>query len=702
MRGIEKAKQFASGGYYPYDTNTGDADQAIDALAYRFWNTNELTFSFPATRSDYESNYYDTNAANSVGELNNTQKNAARDALDQYAAISNLTFTELTGSQTGDSDLRLAESSAPSTAYAYYPSSNPVGGDVFFNQTSYDTPVIGNYAYATMLHELGHAMGLKHGHEANGPGAVPLELDSMEFTVMTYRSWVGKPLNYGYANETWGFAQSLMMLDIAAIQRMYGADFNTNSDDTVYTFSTLSGEIFVNGVGAGTPGGNRVFLTIWDGDGEDTYDFSNYSTDLLIDLMPGSYVDLDSGGNFQRAMLDFGYNGNPVTYARGHVFNALQYDGDDRSLIENAKGGSGDDIFWGNDGKNFLQGGSGDDVFYDSAGSDTYIGDGGTDTLIVSGNYEGYLFTLGGGGFIEMVAGETDLINNSIEWITFSDQTRAFEDLVATTLPTPPPDHFYFSLISTDSTNALNLSGGYARDEDIIAFDGESFRWIFDGSDVGVTGDIDAIAVLSNDQILFSLSGSARLTGVGNVDDSDIIVFTASQWGSQTAGTFSMYFDGSDVGLTTSGEDIDALDISSDGSLLISTRGSFSVSGASGNDEDILKFIPVSAGSNTQGLFSMYFDGSDVGLSGSSSEDVDGLAVTDQGALLLSSVGNASVSGANAADEDAFLFAPSSLGSNTQGEFDPKLYFDGSMYGLGGNDVYAFDFVSGNDPDFVI
>ena len=52
---------------------------------------------------------------------------------------------------------------------------------------------------------------------------------------------IGKPLNGGYSNETWGHAQSLMMYDIAAIQQMYGANFNTNSGNTTYSFSTNTG-----------------------------------------------------------------------------------------------------------------------------------------------------------------------------------------------------------------------------------------------------------------------------------------------------------------------------------------------------------------------------------------------------------------------------------------------------------------------------
>ena len=85
------------------------------------------------------------------------------------------------------------------------------------------------------------------------------------------------------------------------------------------------------------------FRTVWDGDGIDTYDFSNYTSDLNVDLEPGSWSDLDVGGNAQRANLSL-FDNNVNEYARGHVFNALQFNGDTRSLIENATGGGQETI----------------------------------------------------------------------------------------------------------------------------------------------------------------------------------------------------------------------------------------------------------------------------------------------------------------------------------------------------------------------
>ena len=93
---------------------------------------------------------------------------------------------------------------------------------------------------------------------------------------MTYRGYIGATVDEesGYSNETWGFPQTLMMYDIAALQRMYGANFTFNSGNTTYSWNPTTGAFSINGAVQWTPGGNRVFMTIWDGGGKDTYDLS--------------------------------------------------------------------------------------------------------------------------------------------------------------------------------------------------------------------------------------------------------------------------------------------------------------------------------------------------------------------------------------------------------------------------------------------
>src|SRR5690606_38914874 len=151
-------------------------------------------------------------------------------------------------------------------------------------------------------------------------------VDSMEYSIMTYRAYIGAPVSGGYGNEEYGYAQTYMMLDIAALQRMYGADFSTNSGKTVYKWKPGSGDTYVNGkVGIDAASGadaNRIFATIWDGGGTDTYDLTAYSSGVRIDLRPGKH------SVFSDAQLAFLGGGPNDGFARGNIFNALLYKGD--------------------------------------------------------------------------------------------------------------------------------------------------------------------------------------------------------------------------------------------------------------------------------------------------------------------------------------------------------------------------------------
>jgi serralysin len=514
---------------YPYDKRPKDSDQHVDGLiSGRAWNTTSLTYSFPDSVEDYEADYYDSAAIQTLSQFNLQQIASAEYTFTQYALVSGLTFSENTsdGTEIGsvyDADLRLANSENPSTAYAYYPSSNPVGGDAFFGSGGYDNPVMGNYEWATILHEIGHALGLKHPHERDGGGQVPLEWDSIEFSVMSYRSFVGKSLNYGYANEEYGFSQSLMMLDIAAIQRMYGANFNTGAGDTTYTFSTTTGEMFIDGVGVGEPGDNRVFRTIWDGDGDDTYDFSTYTTNLAIDLTPGGYSDLDVGGTFQRAKLEdadaypqsvVDQYGLTNQWARGHVFNALLFDGDTRSLIENAVGGSGDDSFVGNTADNAFWGGDGDDTFFDSMGSDAYFGDGGVaDMLTFQNDFSLYAYTYNIAlDMLEIVGDALDYVHSSVETLIFDGVSYLFAELSGqsggedTTRPT---------VVSVTLDDTLLAIGETA----LVTFQFSEAVTLFDASDVdlsnadGVLGKLSSADGGVNWTATFTPANGVELTG---------------------------------------------------------------------------------------------------------------------------------------------------------------------------------------------
>jgi hypothetical protein len=115
-----------------------------------------------------------------------------------------------------------------------------------------------------------------------------------------------------------------------------------------------------------------------------------------------------------------------------------------------------------------------------------------------------------------------------------------------------------------------------------------------------------------------------NLSGFGAVDDSDILRFVPTSTGSTTAGTWSWYFDGSDVGLTTNDEDVNGVWVDAAGKIYLTTLGSFSVTGVSGDGSDIFVCTPGSLGSTTTCTWAMYWDGSVNGFSG---EDTDSLSV---------------------------------------------------------------------------
>ncbi|WP_114945515.1 M10 family metallopeptidase [Microvirga calopogonii] len=352
---------------------TGNA--YVDGLLGNFkWAVNSLTYSFPSRGSYYGNSYGGAENVTNFGSLDADQQAAARSALKSYASVANLTFTQLGETATRHADLRFAMSDATSTAWAYFPSTDAEGGDVWLNRSNgyFADTAKGTYGFMVFMHELGHALGLEHPHD--GSNIMPQNRDSLEYTVMSYRSYVGGSTSAGYTNEAGGYAQSLMMYDIAAIQHIYGANYTTNSGNTTYTWNATTGEMAINGIGQGEPEDNRIFLTIWDGGGNDTYNLSNYTTNLKVDLRPGEWTKTSTA---QLAKLH--WDGSKI--AVGNIANALLYHGDTRSLIENAVGGSGNDSLTGNEGKNHLVGGAGADKLYGLDGADILEGNAGADTL---------------------------------------------------------------------------------------------------------------------------------------------------------------------------------------------------------------------------------------------------------------------------------------------------------------------------------
>lgn len=130
----------------------------IDALQLE-WSTDQVTwtYGFSAVRQEV-----------SIAEpyyvpFSEDRKFYFRLAISEYAAVCNLTFTEVP--TTDNPNILVAYNT--NGAYAGVQKGNEKGSVLLFN-TGDIIPKLGTFGYHNYLHEINHALGLRHGQEISG------------------------------------------------------------------------------------------------------------------------------------------------------------------------------------------------------------------------------------------------------------------------------------------------------------------------------------------------------------------------------------------------------------------------------------------------------------------------------------------------------------------------------------------------------
>jgi len=420
----------------------------IAATSFETWNRDDpATYGSTSTTAKFGADTAGTTGGtidyyfDPASSWTSTEKNVFKACLALWSSVCNITFVQTSSAASAQITFtRGSDGSAycQTSLTTGDPHAGDVGGSALWtiasDTISIDTSVhgfgpldgsfstAGGYVWTTVLHELGHALGLGHTGPYNEGGAG--DPDTVQFSPYDMRLWslmsyispgesAAYSAQYPVTGTDWGTTNdggfiydnsptTIMMLDIMAVQRLYGAPTSTPFD---------GGQTF--GFNCNIAGQTEKFydftidtnpvVTIWDSGTGNTLDLSGYSTDSTIDLVPGTFSSCNGQVNNIGIMTDtridyaIGGNGDDTIAGNVHANHLLGGAGDDT-----LSGDAGSDKMYGGTGNDTMSGGDGDDHLLGSSGSDTLSGDDGNDIIVAGAGYD----TLNGGNGDDTLYGE--------------------------------------------------------------------------------------------------------------------------------------------------------------------------------------------------------------------------------------------------------------------------------------------------------